>query len=135
MKKENIVLGTTHFVGFILVVFFISTQFLGCGEEEKTPPAKPKVESKMEEKKPEPVSDFQKTQKPVERTIPRGLQPDFIGEFYIIQPGDNLNDLARRYYGTWEHWRDIFHANERKIDDWNVLQPGTRIEIPPLKKQ
>ncbi|GJQ63321.1 MAG: hypothetical protein SCALA702_23740 [Melioribacteraceae bacterium] len=136
MKKENIILGSTHISGLLLVLFFISTQFFGCGgDEPEEKPVQKEVVQQQEQKKPEPKPKPKQEQQVIRRDVPPGLEPDFIGEFYIVQPDDNLNDLARRYYGRWENWREIFHANEHKIDDWNVLTPGMRIEIPPLNKE
>lgn len=121
----------------VLLSFFI---YSGCSEEEK--PESPKKENTpATPKPPKPTNETPKNDPP-SADEPKGnsgnndhpgLAADFKGDTYIVKDGDNLNDLARYYYGSWEHWKDIFVANEGKIDDWNVIHPGLRLEIPRIK--
>ena len=61
------------------------------------------------------------------------------GLAYIVQPGDTLMDLARRYYGDPARWVDIFVATNAKaytdpsfaiLLDSNVIVAGWKIFIP-----
>ena len=55
------------------------------------------------------------------------------GETYIVQPGDTLSKIARKYYGKeWGTlWQRIFEANRDVIgDDPARLKVGMTLEIP-----
>jgi ABC-type amino acid transport substrate-binding protein len=55
------------------------------------------------------------------------------GETYVVQPGDTLSKIARKYYGEkWAtSWQRIFQANREVIgDDPARLKVGMSLEIP-----
>ena len=55
------------------------------------------------------------------------------GETYVVQPGDTLSKIARKYYGQeWAtSWQRIFEANRDVIgDDPARLKVGMALEIP-----
>lgn len=61
------------------------------------------------------------------------------GQVYIVQPGDWLMDLSRRFYGDPSRWTDIYKAtNTRaaedssfaKIKDPRFILPGWKLWIP-----
>ena len=55
------------------------------------------------------------------------------GETYVVQPGDTLSKIARKYYGQkWAtSWQRIFEANRDVIgDDPARLKVGMTLEIP-----
>lgn len=55
---------------------------------------------------------------------------------YVIQKGDTLWGLAKKYYGNGAKYSKIFNANKKKADGFHVivnadkLQPGWVIKIP-----
>ena len=52
---------------------------------------------------------------------------------YVVQPGDTLSKIARKYYGeAWAtSWRRIYQANRDVIgDDPGQLDVGMRLDIP-----
>ncbi len=49
---------------------------------------------------------------------------------YIVQPGDTLSTISRKYYGSAAHWKKIFEANQDKIPYPNALTVGQEIIIP-----
>jgi LysM repeat protein len=51
-------------------------------------------------------------------------------ETYIVQEGDTLASISRRFYKTSKRWRDILQANENKIDDPDNLKAGQKLKIP-----
>ena len=51
-------------------------------------------------------------------------------EYYVIQPGDTLGELARKYYGDAASYPRIFEANRGNIDDPNTIYVGQKIRIP-----
>ena len=50
---------------------------------------------------------------------------------HVVQPGETLSMLARRYYQSTLHWVRLWRANTAVIGHPDVLLPGVRIEIPP----
>lgn len=64
------------------------------------------------------------------------------GTNYVVQPGDDLNDIARRAYrlppdATGAHHvaaQAIYNANTDKISDPKNLTPNTTIYLPTLQR-
>jgi len=50
-------------------------------------------------------------------------------ETYVVKKGDNLKDLALKFYGDSKKWTVIYEANKEKISG-GVLVPGTTLIIP-----
>ncbi|MFA4945687.1 MAG: LysM peptidoglycan-binding domain-containing protein [Lentisphaeria bacterium] len=50
---------------------------------------------------------------------------------HVVQPGDTLAGLARRYYGTASAWRRLQDANVALLHGGTALQIGMRLRIPP----
>jgi hypothetical protein len=56
--------------------------------------------------------------------------------FHIVLPNDNLSSISRKYYGTVRHWRLILEHNKELLrGSEKNLQPGMRLEIPPLEEK
>jgi nucleoid-associated protein YgaU len=51
-------------------------------------------------------------------------------EYYIIQKGDTLSAIAKRFYGKPNDYPRIFEANREVIRDPNLIFPGQKIRIP-----
>jgi len=51
-------------------------------------------------------------------------------EYYIIQKGDTLSAIAKRYYGNAKDYPRIFEANREVIKDADLIYPGQKIRIP-----
>ena len=49
---------------------------------------------------------------------------------YVIQSGDSLSKIARRFYGNANDWQKIYEANKTTIKDPNLIHPGQKIIIP-----
>jgi nucleoid-associated protein YgaU len=51
-------------------------------------------------------------------------------EFYVIEKGDTLSAIAKKYYGKAAEYRRIFEANREVIKDQDLIFPGQKIRIP-----
>ena len=51
-------------------------------------------------------------------------------EFYVIQSGDTLGKLARKFYGKAGDYPRIFEANREIIEDPDKIYVGQKIRIP-----
>ena len=49
---------------------------------------------------------------------------------YVVQRGDTLFSIARRFYKSSARWKEIRDANKDKIDKPGKLKPGQRLIIP-----
>ncbi len=51
-------------------------------------------------------------------------------EYYVIQSGDTLSKLAKKYYGDPMAYERIFEANREVIQDPDLIFVGQKIRIP-----
>ncbi len=52
-------------------------------------------------------------------------------EVYVVQEGDTLQKISKKYYDTYKKWTDIFEANKEVLrDNPNWIKPGMRLTIP-----
>ncbi len=51
-------------------------------------------------------------------------------EYYVIQSGDTLSGLAKKYYGNAMDYPRIFEANKEVIEDPDRIFVGQKIRIP-----
>lgn len=51
-------------------------------------------------------------------------------EYYVIQKGDTLSHIAKRYYGNANKWPTLFEANREVIQNPDKIFPGQKIRIP-----
>ncbi|MBE0469246.1 MAG: peptidoglycan-binding protein LysM [Methyloprofundus sp.] len=64
-----------------------------------------------------------------EADIISALEPDNI-EYYIIQSGDSLSKIAKKYYNNAAEYPRIFEANKEVIKNPDLIYPGQKIRIP-----
>jgi nucleoid-associated protein YgaU len=50
---------------------------------------------------------------------------------YIVQEGDSLSKIAKRFYGNANAWKPIFEANRDQLSDPDRIKPGQILKIPP----
>jgi nucleoid-associated protein YgaU len=48
---------------------------------------------------------------------------------YVVQPGDNLWQIARRLYGDGRYWVYLFGANAHQIGNPNLIHPGQVLRL------
>jgi len=49
---------------------------------------------------------------------------------HVVQPGDTLWAIAKKYYGNGAQYMKIFNANKDKIKNPNLIYPGQKLVIP-----
>lgn len=49
---------------------------------------------------------------------------------YVVQEGETLTSIARRFYGSGKHWRKIQEANRAVISVDGKVDAGTEIALP-----
>jgi tetratricopeptide (TPR) repeat protein len=49
---------------------------------------------------------------------------------YIVQPGDTLVSISRKFYKSPKRWKQILEANERNVHDAKKLTVGQTLVIP-----
>lgn len=54
--------------------------------------------------------------------------------FYIVQPGDSLGSIARKFYGDARHSITIFNANRQFLSSPDRIRTGQRLTIPALSQ-
>lgn len=51
-------------------------------------------------------------------------------EYYVIEKGDTLSAIAKRFLGKATDYPKIFEANREVIKDPDLIYPGQKIRIP-----
>ncbi len=49
---------------------------------------------------------------------------------HVVQKGETLSGISRKYYGTTARWRTILEANRDKLNDPRELRPNMKLRIP-----
>lgn len=49
---------------------------------------------------------------------------------HVVQPGDTLWAIAKKYYGNGNQYTKIYNANKDKIKNPNLIYPGQKLVIP-----
>ena len=49
---------------------------------------------------------------------------------YVVQPGDTLFSISRKFYKSSKHWKEIRDANEKNIPNPKKLTVGQTLMIP-----
>jgi len=84
-----------------------------------TPPGKPKV-------------DFSNVRSGGSSTAPPAAPPPPAHETYVVQSGDSLSKIAKRFYGKASLWPRIHEANRDLIENPDLIQVGWTLKIPKL---
>ena len=56
--------------------------------------------------------------------------PDTGRQTYVVQHGDTLASISRKFYKTSTHWKQILDVNRDVINDPKKLAPGQTLVIP-----
>lgn len=54
-----------------------------------------------------------------------------VPEVHLVQPGESLAAIARRYFGTPDRWVEIFELNADVIATPHHIEAGMRLRVPP----
>lgn len=49
---------------------------------------------------------------------------------YVVQGGDSLSKIAKKFYGDANSWKRIFDANTDVVKNPDLIQPGWKLRIP-----
>jgi nucleoid-associated protein YgaU len=49
---------------------------------------------------------------------------------YIVQSGDSLSKISKKFYGDANKWKRIFEANRDVVKNPDLIQPGWKLQIP-----
>ena len=49
---------------------------------------------------------------------------------YVVQKGDSLSKIAKKFYGDMKSWNRIYDANRDLIRNPDLIQPGWKLRIP-----
>ncbi len=49
---------------------------------------------------------------------------------HTVMPNENLTEIARRYYGNGDYWREIMRANPDKVGPDGSVRSGAVLDIP-----
>jgi tetratricopeptide (TPR) repeat protein len=67
----------------------------------------------------------------IRETSPEGTTAKKSGNrTYVVQRGDTLFSISRKFYKSVTRWKEIRDANKKKIDDPAKLEPGEILTIP-----
>ena len=69
-------------------------------------------------------ADFSKVDSPPSRVVDEATN-------YIVENGDNLSKIAKRFYGDAGAWKTIFEVNRDQLTDPDRIKPGQILKIPP----
>ena len=85
------------------------------------PPIEKRKEASPEWSKPVAIPDL--------NTVERVEKESYMEE-YVIQEGDTLQKISKKFYDSYGKWTQIYEVNKAVIKDPNRIRPGTRIQIP-----
>jgi len=127
-------IGRKFVWGLVLCLFVITGLLSGCltmraeAKPKEAPPAPPKVAPpqppKAEETAP-PAPPETKAQPEVPKPPAKPRTAT-----YVVEKGDNLSKIAKKFYGDPNKWRKIYEANRDRIKDPNKIRPGQVLVIP-----
>ena len=49
---------------------------------------------------------------------------------YVVQSGDSLSKISKKFYGDANSWKRIFEANKDVVKNPDLIQPGWKLRIP-----
>lgn len=49
---------------------------------------------------------------------------------YVVQGGDSLSKISKKFYGDAGSWKKIFEANKDVVKNPDLIQPGWKLRIP-----
>jgi len=52
---------------------------------------------------------------------------------YTVAAGDTLSKISKHFYGSANHWNDIFQANRDQLSNPDLIKPGQVLKIPAAK--
>jgi len=50
--------------------------------------------------------------------------------YYVVEKGDTLQKISKKFYGTTKKWKKIYEANKDILKDPDKIRPGQKLVIP-----
>ena len=93
---------------------------------EETPPVEQehRIGEEIESKAPEDI--------PLQPTHESIVKKRIAPRIHVVQKGDTLSEISRKYYNTVSKWKTIFEANRSLISRPEDLRPKMKLVIPGL---
>lgn len=93
--------------------------------------------SKDDKPTPRPKVDFSNVVSGASSTAPPPappveIPPEPTHEIYVIQKGDTLWKIAKKFYGKGSQWPKIHEANKDAIPNPDLIHPGVELRIPKV---
>ena len=54
-------------------------------------------------------------------------------QYHVVQKGDTLSKISKHFYGSANHWNEIFQANRDQLSNPDLIKPGQVLKIPAAK--
>jgi len=51
-------------------------------------------------------------------------------DMYVVEPGDTLGSISKRFYGNSGDYKRILDANRDKIENRDLISVGQELTIP-----
>jgi nucleoid-associated protein YgaU len=61
------------------------------------------------------------------------VTPEPEAQFHVVQSGESLSKIAKKYYGDAMKYPVIFEANKPMLKDPDKIYPGQMLRIPPIQ--
>ena len=78
---------------------------------------------------PAPKADFSNVQSGSASTAPV-IDAAPAAQTYTVAAGDTLSKISKHFYGSANHWNDIFQANRDQLSNPDLIKPGQVLKIP-----
>jgi len=82
---------------------------------------------------PAPKADFSNVQSGSASTAPAAEPAEPEAQTYTVVSGDTLSKISRHFYGSANHWNDIFQANRDQLSNPDLIKPGQVLKIPAVQ--
>lgn len=80
---------------------------------------------------PAPKADFSNVQSGSTSTAPSATPAaEPAAQTYTVVSGDTLSKISKHFYGSANHWNDIFQANRDQLSNPDLIKPGQVLKIP-----
>jgi len=79
---------------------------------------------------PAPKADFGNVQSGSASTAPAAQ-----AQTYTVVGGDSLSKISKHFYGSANHWNEIFQANRDQLSNPDLIKPGQVLKIPAIQSQ
>ncbi|MFN2509505.1 MAG: LysM peptidoglycan-binding domain-containing protein [Chthoniobacterales bacterium] len=64
------------------------------------------------------------------KAVSQGKKPKSPARTHVVEPGDTLLSLSRKFYNSPDRWKEILEANPGSIEDPGKLKIGQSLIIP-----